>query len=432
MHAPHRAFLSTLPPPMIRWLAGAVLTWATHTCAAAPLPLQDAITQALASHPQIQQAQSGQRAAGFGGDAARWGRWPSAQVQAAVGDRYRESTLIANQPLWNAGRTQAAIDAADARTQVATVGVAQSAQDLAERTGEAYVVWQAARDRAALHQSYVTDLERLLGVIQRRSQAEVASPADVQQARVRVEQALANRVAAEGAVSTARVALEALMLPQTPLQQTAPDWPQLPPLTEAEALRLCEAQHPTLVAARAERAALGFESDERRSRLWPQLGLRYQHPLNKRADVTYPPRWQLTLEAQTDGALVTQSQWRADAERLKAAVQREESLRLQLQAQVRQAFLERAVTAQQRGAAQSAAEQAQALVASATRQFEAGRRSWLDLLNAVREAHEARLGALSARQLETQAAVRLHALAQSLPGLAEFNQRVLVDTSGSR
>lgn len=389
---------------------------------AAPLSLADAVTRALAAHPQIQQAESGVRAAGHTTDAARWGWGPSAQVQASSGQRYRESALIVDQTLWNWGRTQAGIDAAEARGQVATLGVAQSAQDLAERTAESYLLWTAAKERVALFDTYAGELERLTGVIERRAKEGVAAPADVEQARVRNEQARAAQVAARSAVGSARVALESLVL--APLPHTPTRWPDLPAMSADEAWQRCESRHPTLATTRAERVALGHEADERSSQLLPRLGLRYQEPIQRNPGTVYPPRWQLMLQAQTDGAAVARSQSRSDQERLLAAVQREQALRLQLQAQVQQSALETQMGLQQREAAERAAQQTAALVGSATRQFEAGRRTWLDLLNAVREAHDARLSALAARHSQNLSAARLHALAQTLPGLADFNERI--------
>lgn len=397
--------------------------WAQVPAAAAPTPdLEAAVVQALAAHPQIRQAESGVRAADHNLDAARWGWWPSVQVQAATGQRYRESALVVDQSLWNGGRTLAAIDAAQARGDVATLSVAQSAQDLAERTAQAYLAWVAAQDRLQRLEDYQRELERLTGVIERRSRSGVAAPADVEQARVRAEQARASVQAGRGALSSARAALEGLTL--QPLGSDTPSWPELQALPADEAWMRCEARHPALTVARAERVALGHEADERSAQLWPRLNLRYQEPLQRQAGTVYPPRWQLMLQAQTDGAAVARSQSRADAERLRAAVEHEQALRVQLQAQVRQASVEAESGRQQQATAERAADQSAELVASATRQFEAGRRTWLDLLNAVREAHDARLNALAARQTQVLATARQLALAQTLPGLEGFNRSV--------
>lgn len=384
--------------------------------------LTEALAAALQNHPQIQNAQAGVRAAGHGGEAARWGRWPGAQVQSNFGDRYRDSVLVVDQPLWNGGRTSATIDAADARTKVAGTGVAQATQDLAERTADAYLQWVTALDRAKLYLQYTNELERLLGVIERRADASVASSADVQQARVRWEQANAAKLAADGAVISTRLALENLTLSGSQMAALRPQWPDLPRLNAEVAWSQCEAEHPSLLALRAEHTAVKSDGEAKRAAIWPQVSLRYRKPLTRNEEIAGIPNWQLTVQAQSDGALVTQSNWKADAERLIALEQREAATKLQLNTLLRQAVQDEDVGQRQYRASQSAADSAQTLVASAVRQFEVGRRSWLDVLNAVREAHDAQLIALNARLAQNQASARLHAMAQNLPGLAQANR----------
>ncbi len=133
----------------------------------------------------------------------------------------------------------------------------------------------------------------------------------------------------------------------------------------------------------------------------PQLNAQYQKPIYG------PDRVGIVLRAQTDGglsrfsAVTVAKERRAGAEIAILANERE------LREIVEADLLENAVARERASSSSLSAQSAQAVTDSFMRQFVAGRRTWFDVMNAVRESMTARLGEVDARVSAMASATRL-------------------------
>ena len=106
----------------------------------------------------------------------------------------------------------------------------------------------------------------------------------------------------------------------------------------------------------------------------------------------------LVMQYQTNNGLAGYRAFQADQERARAAEAALQTAIRDVNSAIAVARAERASALMQIDAQVAAAESAQALVDSFRRQFEVGRKSWLEVLNAQREANDAVLQAITVRR----------------------------------
>lgn len=115
----------------------------------------------------------------------------------------------------------------------------------------------------------------------------------------------------------------------------------------------------------------------------------------------------IVLRAQTDGGLSRFSAVSVAQERRAAAEIAILSNERELREAVDADLLENAVARERASSSSLSAKSAQAVTDSFMRQFVAGRRTWFDVMNAVRESMTARLGEVDARVSAMASATRL-------------------------
>ena len=113
------------------------------------------------------------------------------------------------------------------------------------------------------------------------------------------------------------------------------------------------------------------------------------------------------LSYQTDDGLRGYRGSQAEEQRLVAARQELAFVRRDIHDRIYTANAERLAAVAQYNAQKDAADAASLLVGSFLRQFKVGRKSWLEVLNAHREAHEAQLQAVAIKRGYWSANVRM-------------------------
>jgi adhesin transport system outer membrane protein len=139
----------------------------------------------------------------------------------------------------------------------------------------------------------------------------------------------------------------------------------------------------------------------RKSAILPQLNAQYQKPMFG------SDRLGIVLRAQTDGGLSRFSAVSVAQERRAAAEIAIQSNERELRETVDADLLENAVARERASSSSLSAKSAKAVTDSFMRQFVAGRRTWFDVMNAVRESMTARLGEVDARVSAMASATRL-------------------------
>ena len=381
---------------------------------AAPVTFDQALQAALSSHPLLQGKRSEQAAARAEQEGAEWQRYPTPSIEAntATGGG-KASVLRLDQPLWTGGRITAAIDAAGSRLDAAGTAIDVTRQDLALRviaaTGEAL----RQQERQLHARTSVAEHDKLLAMIRRRVQQEVSPLADQRLAESRryaaVNEASFNTQALRNALSQ----LQQLMGPGgekvtevDPRAYTEAARPEGLPTDPTAAGELALAHSPILRRLDFESRAAQADIESKRSAYLPQLSLRLESSHGDTSD----NRALLVLLAQPGAGLSAKSGVDAAVARREAARQTREAAQRDVLLQAGQDWNDWSESRLRAEHAELARATAAEVSESYARQYTAGRKSWLDVLNAVREATQAELTLVDTTSQMQAASLRLKVL----------------------
>ena len=367
--------------------------------------LAAAIEQAARTYPSVSAARASERAARAGVQGANWQRFPSVSVELLgtnSGTAGSDYALTVEEPLWTGGRINGMIKMSRAQLSVSQAALAETQLDVAMRVSMAYFDFQRLIQRETILDESLREHQKLVASMERRVANELSPNSDLDLARSRTAQ-----VAQELAVATGqrRMALTRLREltgdPAFRITSIMRYDPEVHHPSEEGLLEQVLAFDPKRRKLQAEILVADADLQVRKSAIFPQLSAQYQKPIYG------PDRVGVVLRAQTDGGLSRFSavsvarERRAGAEIAILANERE------LREQVEADLLENSVARERAAASNVSASSAQAVTESFMRQFVAGRRTWFDVMNAVRESMTARLGEVDARLSAMASAARL-------------------------
>lgn len=389
----------------------------------APLvDLPAVLRTAWTREPRILEAINLASAAGYDIDAAQVGFFPFAAVTSSQGEEGGlNTTLRVVQPLWNGGRTRAEVSAARSGERAANAEVDQAKLEVGREVIEAFFDLVAAETQVEQWNEHISALEKLVDIISRRAAEGVAPDADVQTAVSRVRQSEAQRESSRASASQRRAELEQLVnQPVGSVNWPTPDAVLAASMPDRNLAQVLD-EHPSVQASIALQQQQQAETKRQRAALMPELQLQYRVDVegvrNNQAD-----GFLLALEYETGNGLRGYQNARAQHERGRAAQHRVEAARRQVIADLNVARSKVTSAIAQRRAQAAAVAATDHLLDSFLRQFEVGRKSWVEVLNASREANETVQQAILAERDFWKANARL-ALDSMAWGLlvAEYN-----------
>lgn len=409
--------LFAITPRSQFWSAALLLC--ASTSAQSGAGFLDALREAALTNPATRSATRSLEAADQEQQAARWQRFPSPSFQSQTGqDGERSSRLALEQPLYTGGRIEASIEAADHRQQASEHQRQQVAQDVAIRLANTWYEWQRQGERLAAQQDGVSAHRQLRDQIARRAHEGVSTQVDLALAAARLSQVQAELAQSQAAHGAARAQLQQLagehlamlmaagqaLQAQGPaaLPLPAPNWPE-------RALQ----RDPQLARLDAEALAAGADIRVRRAQLMPTVSLVLDRYMSGPQQNQGHRTW-LQVSAQPGAGLTSLASVNAAAARKEAAEENRHNASLELEQVMVTDLASHAAAREQMGVASLLRQSTQDVADSYARQFVAGRKSWLEVLNAVREAMQARLSVIDANALLGQTAWRLHLRALGL------------------
>ncbi|MDP1717609.1 MAG: TolC family protein [Burkholderiales bacterium] len=367
------------------------------------------LQEALANHPLVLGKRSAQDAAQAEREGAEWQRYPTPTLEAST-QSGGAGLLRLDQPLWTGGRITAGIDAAGSRLDAAGAALDEARQELALKVIAATT--EALRQQARQQHGVagVKEHEKLLAMIQRRVTQEVSPLADQRLAASRLYASANELSVTTQALNNALAQLTQLAgQPVTAITEQGLSEAGAPAGLDA-ALTQMLAHSPTLRRLTREEEVADADIASKRAAYMPQLVLR----LESSAGQTTDNRAMLVLSAQPGAGLSAKSG-------VDAAVARREAARLAREAAERDARERITFDGNEWVAARlrlENANQARAMSIevseSYARQYTTGRKTWIDVLNAVREATQSELAADDARAQMLASSLRLRALTGTL------------------
>jgi len=383
--------------------------------------LQGALAAVMEHNPRIAAKRYALTSARLRVQEAQAGRLPSVTVQAQRVQSSDDMGLLRiRQPLWAFGRMDDVVALAEARESLGRLQSLAEQRQLLEETAVAYVQVWGLRQRLEAAQDNVDEHERLLAMIERRRDGGVASDADAWLARSRGLAAVAVRDQIRTALDTAERDLAALtVVAVTAGEPLRADWEtgwkdHATPAVAQHAEATVQVRQAELHVA--QRSAAQTRSAGRPT-VYAQIDRDLGHQSSGSSSRSL--RAGVVLEAQIDH-MGAASRWAQEAElalvdaaskalewAVEDAGRRVSSLAAQHEAQARL-----------RDAYEGTMQAASRILESYLRQFDAGRKQWLDVLNAVREVADARQQLETARMNAQLHSVRLAATTGQLDVLA--------------
>ena len=411
---------------------GAVLAQPSGAAISSPrnaaLSLDQFITLAIQTHPSVAGKRAGLNAAEAEIQAARYQYFPTPSLQLRQNRGERSTVLALQQPLWAGGRIDAGLDAASARANAASASIYETQTALALRATTVWQAWQQARGRSAAGVAGIDLLSGYAQSVARRIQAGAAGEGDRALVDARLAQAQGDLAAAR-ASERASLAQLSQMVGQRLRSQDLIDVASgksdtiNPSFSGDHALEALLAQalrvSPALHRARAEIDSASHEITQKRAAQWPTLNLRAENQRGNGATSTLMPnetRLLLVLDYTPGAGLSSGANADAASARLIGlqdnldATQRELIEKVSADFEEHQSSRGRLVDLQRTLKANAD------VLASYERLFIAGKRGWLEVLNAARELTQAQTALADVQALHQASGTRLRLHAGELLG----------------
>lgn len=367
-----------------------------------PAPLQLTLYEVLDSasnfYPSLRAARFEAKASSEDANAVRLQRWPTLTVtsESNTGNArsYPTQAVQVQQTLWDFGRLSARIAEAESAADIGLLNVYLQQQDLFLQIIAAWQNMQAGRARVKVAESTLERLGEYQAQMRRRVQAEASARIDLELIDARLLQTEVELTTAKTALQVAVTRLEQLSglerllgrvntaTPMPNLQDTLA-FTQLAKVTDWLGVAT---ESPSVAKARAQLKQSEQRFKSKKAEAFPQVYARAYKPMNAIPSSHDTSMTTFIGLSYTPGAgLSTLSEARALGTRISGAQMSVESALLEMQ-QALQSDNEEYVNARLRIAAlEKSVEGSDLVLASYKRQFEAGKKTWLDLLNAARE-----------------------------------------------
>jgi adhesin transport system outer membrane protein len=375
--------------------------------------LPQAISQAMLRNPVRARAGHDLATAGFERDAAQWGRFPTLSVNAFArqsGGPASPDIVRLEQPLWAGGRIDGQIDSARFLLNAAESAEADINQRLMEQTSVTYIAWLDAVERLDIALKGAELFQGLLRYVRQREAQGLATAADVAIGNARHSTTLAQVSELRGALERARSDLAALTLVSSFTRGVPVSVPAYTDDDAARTERLYVEKSQLVAQRRAEVESARAQIDVARARLLPSLALRLEHlsaPSGTPQVAANESRAMFVLQYTPEAGLASYSGTQAARSRLEAAIAQLETVENDVRQRARSNLADYTASRAQVGQIEVQVTAIDAAAASYSRQFEAGRKTWLDVLNTHRELVEARLAVSRLRSARDQFALRL-------------------------
>ncbi|MGV1045691.1 TolC family protein [Limnohabitans sp.] len=380
-------FLPSIVSPA--WGLALVLAGLSLPAASADVTLKQLFEVAVDKHPSVLQARSQAQAAGFDVEAARWGRFPTVSSELRSDTNLTQSLAKVEQPVWTGGKLTSRIELSESNLRAAEAGIHEAQFNALSQVATAFFEVLRLEQRIKSATLNVAEHERLVALIQRRSQAEISPPADTTLAQARLQQAVSERIQLKKQLDASLTTLAQWTMPLNGGLKAPSDIPfaRLPERLLFERVVANSAQRKRLLS---QIESADAQINVSKAQIYPNLMAGYQHTwAGQVSPGTDRNKAYLALQFQSGAGFSARSGMQAAVSRKDAAQQELETLERNLQSQTNAAITELdALTAQ--------IEPAKALLAGTTevvesylRQYQVGRKNWLDVLNAQREKTQA-------------------------------------------
>jgi adhesin transport system outer membrane protein len=390
-------------------LAGSALLLASQPAFA--LSLKEAIQMALSEHPRVGIAQENLRASEYRLDAANSELLPKVDIDADVGKQYvdrpgslskannarwwlrQQATVTGSLVLFDGMQRANAIYRDAAHVDAASLQVVAQSEALALSVIEAYIDYRRHKYLLKIADDNINYHWNILKLARERLAGGKGLQSDVDQ----VQERLFGAQAARAEIKLASYETDAKFKEAVGVEPgvTEPvNYPSGIPASKQAAVDLANAKNPTLAASDAEAEAFGFEYERTKSELFPTLSLEGSAQVGHDLDAVpgrnddYGVKLRLTWQIY-DGGLRTARIGEASANAAEARLKHDLQLR-EITKSVEATYGRLLASKERLDAINEQVAAAERVAASYKKEYEASRRSLLDLLDAQRAVFTSR------------------------------------------
>ena len=375
------------------------------------ITLFDALSQALQTHPsvltqmrQVEVSRSDRRVA-----QQQFFPTPSVSLEqvspSAADPSYRGDKQLQlfrlQQPLWTAGRLTAGLDKSQAGIDISDANLAEARLQISFKVLQAWSDWTAAIRKVRAVEQSLEAHRRLDGILKRRIQEGASAPAEQILTESRLQQTQAQWETMQAQTRLARVRLEQLigrpLSAQDEPQALRPYQTDSPEQMTSSALKY----FPAHMRGQAQLRSQEAEWLERKADLYPEVYLRAEHQRGNfaYADIPSVNRVFLGLTSRLGAGLTTGMQLESIAKKREVLVSDLENVERTLREQIQTEWIQLSSALNRLPSLKQSLASARLTAEAWDRQFLAGRKSWMEVMNTVRELLQADLDLVDA---ETQ------------------------------
>ena len=387
---------------MMPWLV-LLLTMQGNAYGQSVHTLDTLIQQGLASYPTILAKRANRDAAQTDLTAAKLKFLPSPSFNTQrqniaysgqPSSRQPATNISISQPLFLDGGIIAGYNKADARLSAADYGLLETREDVSKRIISAYTEWVKAWFKIQALEESVRLHEKFAGMITRRFDQGVASGSDRDLGISRLQQAQADLDSQRALESTALTSLSELVgepITRRDLITKIAKPAVIPRRTDG--IARAQTQSVTVQRYKFEAEAAEQEAKEIRAQALPQVAFQAQRQIGN----AYVPGAQgydmygLVITYAPGGGLSSIAGASAAFDRAKAATLQVDTAKRELTDRLNADYTEYEFAQLKKESLQRASSLSGEISASYDRQFLVGRKSWLDLMNSVREQAQTRV-----------------------------------------
>lgn len=374
------------------------------------------ITSVLAVHPSLRaqkaQGQSSQEAV----NVARWQFYPTLSANMEMtnaatqnplfgpGDS-RVTTMRLQQPIWTGGRLSAGLNRAEAGVLAASAGLEVARQELGLRVVQSYADWYSGYAKSAAFEKSLQAHLRLRQQIEQRIKQGVSAASDLTLVAGRIEQTEAELTTSLAQQQTALSRLTQLAGKPVDAAALTRDisHPLVLPDASQRMVEQAQSDSPNIARLFANVRIQEAEIAGRKAALSPELHLRVERQYGSFSSGGAAPqnRVFLGLSSNFGAGLSALSEVNGAKAQLEAAQADVESAQVGLAEQIWSDSLLATAGSARKVALGASLRSAQTISQAWSRQFLAGQKSWLDVMNAARELAqvEVQMADLAATQL---------------------------------
>ncbi|MFB6348020.1 TolC family protein [Moraxella sp. ZJ142] len=356
-----------------------------------PLQVNQLISLAVQTHPLVGAAVADRQAATEGVTAAKLGYLPTPSLSSQYNDNDGNVTRFAiNQPLWTGGKLTADVNRAINDDKAANAKIMERQNEVAKNTID---VWQSYIYALSLQELYANNLQQLAefeAMMKRRVAQGVSAKIELDLITNRI---LQDQNSLQGAIEQQRIA-------EARLQQMIGVPVGMPSnVNIAEMAKQVKAQsqnygelafsevsenHPSIIRQRFEIEAARYEVKSQRASQMPTVYVQYQNDYNHR-NHRFEDNFTVGVSYNPGAGFSNIALARASESRVQSLIQSQEASRRSVMENIQTQYQQFVSARDQELSLTAAVAGAQIVLNSYRRQFIAGRKSWLEVLNAVRE-----------------------------------------------